>query len=40
MLKTLIQKELLNNLLNTRFAVAYVVCAVLMVGSTANMLTE
>lgn len=40
MLLTLIRKEILNNLLNTRFAVAYVVCAVLMVGSTANTLTE
>lgn len=40
MLKTLVLKEILNNLLNLRFALAYFLVTVLLVGSAAIMLSE
>jgi ABC-type transport system involved in multi-copper enzyme maturation permease subunit len=40
MLKTLIRKELLSNLLNTRFAVAYFLCTTLFVGSAMIMYVD
>lgn len=40
MLKTLIRKEVLNNLLNLRFALAYFLCALLMVGSAAIAVSD
>ncbi len=40
MLKMLIQKEILNNLLNLRFTLAYFLCTFLLVGSAAIMLTD
>jgi ABC-type transport system involved in multi-copper enzyme maturation permease subunit len=40
MLSTLIKKEILNNLLNMRFALAYFLCTFLLVGSSAIMFAE
>ncbi len=40
MLKSLIAKEVLNNLLNLRFTLAYFLCTFLLVGSSAIMLGE
>lgn len=40
MLKTLVAKEMLNNLLNLRFALAYFLCTFLLVGSASIMLSE
>jgi ABC-type transport system involved in multi-copper enzyme maturation permease subunit len=40
MLRTLIKKEILNNLLNLRFALAYFLCSLLLVGSAAIMLAD
>ncbi|MBD3240962.1 MAG: ABC transporter permease subunit [Chitinivibrionales bacterium] len=40
MLKSLILKEVLNNLLNLRFTLAYFLCTFLLVGSSAIMLGE
>lgn len=40
MLKTLIQKEILNNLLNLRFSLTYFLCTFLLVGSAAIMLAD
>jgi ABC-type transport system involved in multi-copper enzyme maturation permease subunit len=40
MLGTLIRKEILNNLLNLRFGLAYFLCTALIVGSFAIMLTD
>lgn len=40
MLKKLIAKEVLNNLLNLRFALAYFLCTFLLVGSGAIMLSD
>jgi ABC-type transport system involved in multi-copper enzyme maturation permease subunit len=40
MLKTLISKEILNNLLNYRFILAYFVCTVLLVSSAAVLYAD
>jgi ABC-type transport system involved in multi-copper enzyme maturation permease subunit len=40
MLRTMIKKEILNNLLNLRFALAYFLCTLLLVGSAAIMLAD
>lgn len=40
MLKTLVLKEILNNLLNLRFALAYFLCTFLLVGSVSIMLSD
>ena len=40
MLKTLINKEILNNLLNLRFSLAYFLTTLLLVGSAAIMISD
>lgn len=40
MLWTLVEKEIRNNLLNTRFAVAFFAVSVLVVGSAAFVLAD
>jgi len=40
MLKELIRKEILNNLLNLRFSLAYFLCTFLLIGSAVIMLSD
>lgn len=40
MLRTLVTKELLNNLLNLRFSLAYFLCSFLLVGSASVMFAD
>ncbi len=40
MLKTLVKKEILNNLLNLRFSLSYFLCTALIVGSMTIMLAD